>query len=170
MERPHGVRRKQADRFWFSTDRCADRDRRLAHAAGGLAEPAAGRKENAEARPNQARRGTGSRGFGMILWRDCSPFGLLNRESLRRRRKDRRPLLHAKETAVQNESQNAPEPGIVLWNILDGRPLPEVKERRLRIRYAIVSALVTAGYLPLRDSNLSRLFRPADGRLPPKKS
>ncbi len=66
-------------------------------------------------------------------------------------------------TAVQNESKNAPERGIVLWNILDGRPLPEVKERRLRIRYAIVSALVAADYLPLRDSKLIPLFRPADG-------
>lgn len=59
--------------------------------------------------------------------------------------------------------------GIFLWNILDARPLPEVRERRLRIRYAIVSALVAAGYLPLRDSSLSPLMRTVGPPASPKK-
>lgn len=46
---------------------------------------------------------------------------------------------------------------LLIWNILDARPVPEIKERRLRTRYAIVSALLTADYLPLRESLLSPL-------------
>ncbi len=46
---------------------------------------------------------------------------------------------------------------LLIWNLLDARPIPEVKERRLRTRYAIVSALLTSDYLPLRESLLTRL-------------
>jgi len=37
--------------------------------------------------------------------------------------------------------------------------IPEIKERRLRIRYATVSAVLTANYLPKRESSLSPLTR-----------
>jgi hypothetical protein len=43
---------------------------------------------------------------------------------------------------------------IFFWNILDARPIPDEIERRLRIRYAIVSAVEAAGYLPYRESVL----------------
>ncbi|HKP02026.1 MAG TPA: hypothetical protein VJU77_01575 [Chthoniobacterales bacterium] len=46
---------------------------------------------------------------------------------------------------------------LLVWNILDARQTAEVKERRLRIRYAIVSAILTADYLPARESLLSPL-------------
>lgn len=46
---------------------------------------------------------------------------------------------------------------LLLWNILDARQVPEIKEIRLRTRYAVVSALLTAGYLPERESMLSPL-------------
>jgi hypothetical protein len=69
-------------------------------------------------------------------------------------------------TAVQNQAMPAPLPasGLApvkyrfLWNIVDARPLPEITERRLRTRYALVSAILTEGYLPLRESVLSPLF------------
>jgi hypothetical protein len=41
-----------------------------------------------------------------------------------------------------------------LWNILDARPIPDETERRLRIRYAVVSAVEALGYLPYRESVL----------------
>jgi hypothetical protein len=44
-----------------------------------------------------------------------------------------------------------------LCNIVDARPLPEAIENRLRIRYALISAILGEGYLPLRQSVLSRL-------------
>jgi hypothetical protein len=43
---------------------------------------------------------------------------------------------------------------IFFWNILDGRPIPDETELRLRIRYALVSAVEAAGYLPYRESVL----------------
>ena len=43
---------------------------------------------------------------------------------------------------------------IFLWNILDARPIPDEIERRLRVRYAVVSAVEAAGYLPYRESVL----------------
>ena len=43
---------------------------------------------------------------------------------------------------------------IFLWNILDARPIPDEIERRLRIRYAVVSAVEAVGYLPYRESVL----------------
>jgi hypothetical protein len=46
---------------------------------------------------------------------------------------------------------------VVLWNIVDARPLPEAMEQRLRIRYALISAILAEGYLPLRQSVLSPL-------------
>ncbi|HEV2840469.1 MAG TPA: hypothetical protein VGW39_04010 [Chthoniobacterales bacterium] len=71
--------------------------------------------------------------------------------------------------SVPASDQPQADQGIFLWNILDARPLPEVRERRLRIRYAIVSALVAAGYLPLRDSSLSPLVRTVGPPASPKK-
>ena len=50
--------------------------------------------------------------------------------------------------------------GIFIWNILDARPLPEVKESRLRIRYAVVSAVLAEGYLPTNESLLIPLGSP----------
>jgi hypothetical protein len=47
---------------------------------------------------------------------------------------------------------------LIIWNILDAGQVPEIKERRLRIRYATVSAVLTAGYLPTRESSLSPLI------------
>ncbi|MEY2562062.1 MAG: hypothetical protein QOH88_255 [Verrucomicrobiota bacterium] len=46
---------------------------------------------------------------------------------------------------------------LLIWNVLDARQVPEIKERRLRIRYAAVSAVLTADYLPARESSLSPL-------------
>jgi hypothetical protein len=48
---------------------------------------------------------------------------------------------------------------IFLWNIVDARPLPETTERRIRTRYALVSAILAEGYLPLRESVLRPLFQ-----------
>ena len=44
-----------------------------------------------------------------------------------------------------------------LWNILDAGPWPAARERRLRIRYAIVSAILAEGYRPSRASVLHSL-------------
>ena len=55
-----------------------------------------------------------------------------------------------------------------LWNIVDARPLPETTERRLRTRYALVSAILAEGYLPLRESILSPLFEAGSENLPAK--
>ncbi|HEV2804242.1 MAG TPA: hypothetical protein VGW57_04835 [Chthoniobacterales bacterium] len=41
---------------------------------------------------------------------------------------------------------------------MDANLVPEVKERRLRARYAIVSTIAAAGYLPLRESLLSPIY------------
>lgn len=41
--------------------------------------------------------------------------------------------------------------------MVDARQVPEMKERRLRIRYAAVSAVLSADYLPARESSLSPL-------------
>jgi hypothetical protein len=46
---------------------------------------------------------------------------------------------------------------LLIWNLLDARQIAEIKERRLRIRYATVSAVLTADYLPARESSLSPL-------------
>jgi hypothetical protein len=46
---------------------------------------------------------------------------------------------------------------IFLWNILDAGRWPDAKERRLRIRYAIVSAILAEGYRPLHASSLHSL-------------
>lgn len=45
----------------------------------------------------------------------------------------------------------------MIWNILDASSVAEIRERRLRIRYAVVSAVLNAGYLPLHESSLTRL-------------
>jgi hypothetical protein len=74
----------------------------------------------------------------------------------------------AEEAIAQNpsrESPASPSPTptpehasyIFLWNILDAAPWPDAKERRLRIRYAIVSAILAEGYRPLRVSLLHSL-------------
>jgi hypothetical protein len=55
---------------------------------------------------------------------------------------------------------------VVLWNIVDARPLPEAMEQRLRIRYALVSAILAEGYLPLRQSVLSPLTYEDDDTSP----
>ena len=73
--------------------------------------------------------------------------------------------------AAQNQGVPAPlASGSVkytfLWNIVDARPLPEVTERRLRTRYALVSAILADGYLPLRESVLSPLFEAGPETLP----
>jgi hypothetical protein len=75
--------------------------------------------------------------------------------------------------AAQNQGVPAPlASGSVkytfLWNIVDARPLPEVTERRLRTRYALVSAILADGYLPLRESVLSPLFEAGPETLPAK--
>lgn len=46
---------------------------------------------------------------------------------------------------------------LLIWNLVDARQVAEMKERRLRIRYAAVSAVLGADFLPLRDSLLSPL-------------
>ncbi|HZE13149.1 MAG TPA: hypothetical protein VE086_05285 [Chthoniobacterales bacterium] len=75
------------------------------------------------------------------------------------------PLSAAQRPAPQTQmiAQVAPstgDSGIFIWNILDARPLPEMKERRLRTRYAIVSALAADGYLPTNESLLIPLGNP----------
>jgi hypothetical protein len=58
--------------------------------------------------------------------------------------------LQPAESSSSETSRPAPAANyLFLWNILDARPLPESRERRLRIRYAVVSAILTEGYLPL---------------------
>lgn len=55
-------------------------------------------------------------------------------------------------------SAPAHEPdNLVIWNILDASSIAEARERRLRVRYAVVSAILTADYMPLRESSLTRL-------------
>jgi hypothetical protein len=54
----------------------------------------------------------------------------------------------------QTPAESTAGKGIFIWNILDARPLPEVKESRLRIRYAVVSAVLAEGYLPTNESLL----------------
>ena len=44
-----------------------------------------------------------------------------------------------------------------LWNIVDGRNIPDETEHRLRIRYALVSAVEALGYLPFRESALKQV-------------
>jgi len=51
-----------------------------------------------------------------------------------------------------------------LWNMLDARSTPDETERRLRIRYAAVSAVQALGYLPLRDSVLVPINLSAPGK------
>jgi hypothetical protein len=51
----------------------------------------------------------------------------------------------------------APQNYTFLWNIIDAAPWPDAKERRLRIRYAVVSAILAEGYRPLRASVLHSL-------------
>jgi hypothetical protein len=68
-----------------------------------------------------------------------------------------------KVTVEQNQGVAAPVGSdsvkyTFLWNIVDARPLPEITERRRRIRYALVSAILAEGYLPLRESVLKALF------------
>ena len=76
--------------------------------------------------------------------------------------------------AAQNQGMPAPLPAsgsakyTFLWNIVDARPLPEITERRLRTRYALVSAILAEGYLPLRESVLSPLFEAGSESLPLK--
>jgi hypothetical protein len=76
--------------------------------------------------------------------------------------------------AAQNQGVPAPLPAsgsaeyTFLWNIVDARPLPEITERRRRIRYALVSAILAEGYLPLRESVLSPLFEAGSESLPLK--
>ena len=77
----------------------------------------------------------------------------------------------AVEQPIAQQSQRGPialskvlrpaSKALVIWNILDARPLSEVRELRLRTRYAIVSALMTARFLPERESVLLPLFPPA---------
>jgi len=56
---------------------------------------------------------------------------------------------------AQPASAASPSPShLILWNLLDARPLPEMAERRLRTRYAIVSAILAKGYLPSDESLL----------------
>lgn len=67
---------------------------------------------------------------------------------------------------VSTKSADESQERLLIWNILDARPLSEARELRLRTRYAIVSALMTAGYLPVRQSVLLPLFLdPPDGAL-----
>jgi hypothetical protein len=63
-----------------------------------------------------------------------------------------------RKTSIAQNQQASQQPftsdSLFLWNIVDARPLPEIKERRLRIRYAVVSALAARGYLPTNESLL----------------
>ena len=69
------------------------------------------------------------------------------------------------EEAPSGDSTPSPSPTptpqqasyIFLWNILDGAPWPDAKERRLRIRYTVVSAILAEGYRPLSASRLHSL-------------
>jgi hypothetical protein len=77
---------------------------------------------------------------------------------------------HGAMASVRQDQKAAPTPtqstvgkSIFIWNILDARPLPEIKERRLRIRYGVVSALVAEGYLPTNESLLVPLGSPPGG-------
>ncbi len=63
----------------------------------------------------------------------------------------------------QTPAQSTTGKSIFIWNILDARPLPEIKESRLRIRYAVVSALLAEGYLPTNESLLVPLGFPSVG-------
>jgi hypothetical protein len=63
----------------------------------------------------------------------------------------------------QIPAQSIAGKSIFIWNILDARPPPEIKERRLRIRYGVVSALVAEGYLPTTESLLIPLGSPPVG-------
>lgn len=70
------------------------------------------------------------------------------------------PTLTSQTTATASPTspEASPDPdNLVIWNVLDASPVAEIRERRLRIRYASVSAVLTAGYLPLRESRLTRL-------------
>ena len=49
------------------------------------------------------------------------------------------------------DSPALPEKRLILMVLLDGRSTPEAEELRLRSRYAVVSALSTAGYRPVSD-------------------
>ena len=63
----------------------------------------------------------------------------------------------------QTMAHSTTEKNIFIWNVLDARPPPEIKERRLRIRYAVVSALLAEGYLPTNESLLIPLGSPPVG-------
>ena len=67
------------------------------------------------------------------------------------------------QKASQTTAQSTTEKNIFIWNILDARPPAEIKERRLRIRYAVVSALLAEGYLPTNESLLIPLGSPPVG-------
>jgi hypothetical protein len=84
------------------------------------------------------------------------------------------PTATATPTAAQDQGKTPPLASTdsvqytFLWNIVDARPLPETTERRLRTRYALVSAILAEGYLPLRESILSPLFEAGSENLPAK--
>src|SRR5262249_31449999 len=63
----------------------------------------------------------------------------------------------------QSTAQSTTGKNIFIWNILDARPPPEIKERRLRIRYAVVSAVLADGYLPTNESLLVPFGSPSIG-------
>ena len=75
-------------------------------------------------------------------------------------------------TATQDQAKPALASGPVkytfLWNIADARQLPETTELRIRTRYALLSAILAEGYLPLRESVLNPLYEPRSESLPVK--
>lgn len=63
------------------------------------------------------------------------------------------------KSAEDEEGDRRP---LVLWNVIDARPTPEARERRLRARYALITALAAEGYLPKLDSALRGFRLPLD--------
>lgn len=57
-----------------------------------------------------------------------------------------------KEVAPQTKKND-----LILWQVLDGRPTPEARERRVRTRYATSTTLAAMGYQPLLDTQLDVL-------------
>ncbi|HEX8679326.1 MAG TPA: hypothetical protein VF683_05180, partial [Chthoniobacterales bacterium] len=72
-------------------------------------------------------------------------------------------LSPAATSPPQREQGEARANQLFIWNLLDAAPIAEVKERRLRTRYAVVSALLSSDYVPLHESLLTHLVTSADG-------
>lgn len=86
------------------------------------------------------------------LWED--PFEAVARhEEQEASGANRRPHRHSLET-LREEIAERREPVTVLTVIVDGNPYAEGKEQRLRLRYAVLSALGEAGYAPVDGGHI----------------